>query len=115
MEMAALTIVKLDPDSAADVDAALAAASSGGDTFSNDGRTYLYTVNGGVGSITVTIDSPRACSYGFSHNVSFSVPAGGRRQAGPFNPSRFGAVVSVAYSGVTDVTVAAVSAGGTGL
>ncbi len=113
--MAALTVLKLDPDAAADIEAALAAAGAGGDTFSNDGRTYLYVVNDGLASITVTIDSPRACSYGFSHDVSFSVPASSRRQAGPFNPSRFGTVVSVAYSGVSSVTVAAVSAGGTGL
>jgi len=113
--MAALTIVKLDPDQAADIEAAFDAASVGGDTFSNDGRTYLYIANDGLSSITVTIDSPRACSYGFSHDVSFSVPASSRRQAGPFNPSRFGPVVQVAYSDVTYVTVAAVSAGGTGL
>jgi len=113
--MAALAVLRLDPDSPADVEAAFAPASAGGDTFANDGRTYIYVANDGASPITVTIDSPRACSYGFSHDVSFSAPAGERRQAGPFNPSRFGAVVSVAYSGVTDVTIAAVSAGGTGL
>jgi hypothetical protein len=87
-----------------------AAASVGGDTFANDGHTVLHVKNGGVGSVTVTVDSVTACNQGFDHDSAVVVPAGGERYMGPFPTRRFSnasGVASVAYSGVTSVTVAA--------
>lgn len=86
------------------------AASSGGDVFPNDGRTYLHIKNGGTGAVTVTVDSFTPCSYGFDHDILISIPAGSERIIGTFPPSRFNndsSMVSVSYSGVTSVTVAA--------
>lgn len=86
------------------------AASAGGDLFPNDGRTYLHIKNGGAGAVTVTVDSFTPCSYGFDHDIVISIPAGAERIIGTFPPNRFNndsSMVSVSYSGVTSVTVAA--------
>lgn len=85
-----------------------AAASAGGDTFDNDGRTVLLVKNSDTAAHTVTPNSVTPCNYGFDHDVAVSVPAGGGREIGPFDPSRYGVSVSVAYSAVTGMTVAAV-------
>lgn len=87
---------------------AYVAASAGGDTFANDSRTVLSVKNGGVGAITVTVDSVTACNHGFDHDAAVSVPAAGERTIGPFEAGRFGFTTSVTYSGVTSVTVAAI-------
>jgi hypothetical protein len=106
--MAALTVQKL---SLTGLNVATASAGAGGDTFTNDGKTVLEVTNGSGGSINVTVDSTRPCSYGADHNVVVAVPAAGSRRIGPFPVARFGDPVSVAYSDVTTVTVAAVSTG----
>jgi hypothetical protein len=83
------------------------AAAGGGDSFTNDGKTYLRVKNGGGGSINVTVASPASCSHGSTHPVVVAVGAGLDRVLGPFDPNRFGNPVSVSYSGVVTVTVAA--------
>lgn len=90
---------------------AFTAAAGGGDTFDNDGATYLHVKNGGAGAITVTINSQKPCDQGFDHDITVNVPAGGERIIGPFPRDRFNndsGEVAVSYSGVTSVTVAAV-------
>lgn len=84
-----------------------AAASSGGDTFANDGRTVLHVKNGSAAAITATVDSVTACDQGFDHDAAVSVPAGGERVIGPFDQRRFGATVTVNYSATASVSVAA--------
>lgn len=91
------------------VTSALAAASAGGDTFLNDGKTQFLAENAGGGAIDITFNSTQACDQGFDHNVTVNVPAGQRRVIGPFSVARFGANVSVTYSGVTGLTVGAIS------
>lgn len=90
-----------------------AAANAGGDTFPNNGRTLLHVKNGGASAVTVTLVSAKTCNQGFQHDLQVSVPAGGERMIGPFPPDRFNnestGQVSVTYSGVTSVTVAALS------
>lgn len=88
------------------------AADVAGDTFPNDGRSYLEVVNGGGGAITVTIDDLRSVApegaAAFDPDPDISVPAGETRKIGPFEKSRFdddASVVAVSYSGVTSVTV----------
>jgi hypothetical protein len=84
------------------------AASAGGDTFPNDGHTMLHVKNGGGASINVTVTSNVNCNQGVNHPVVVAVPAAGERIIGPFDQTRFGTNVAVAYSAVTTVTVAAV-------
>lgn len=90
----------------------LVAAAGGGDSFDNNGNCLLEVVNGGGGSINVTIDDPNSPNPGsasaFNPDVVIAVPNGTTRLIGPFPPFRFNDVngrVQVAYSGVTTVTV----------
>lgn len=89
---------------------AFTAATVAGDSFINDGRAFLHVKNGGVSSITVTINSVQKCSQGFDHDLILDVAAGADKIIGPFDPKRFndetGKVV-VTYSDATSVTVAA--------
>lgn len=104
--MAQITVQKI---TLSGLDPAFVAADAAGDSFANDGKTVLHVKNGSAGAITVTINSERACSFGFDHDAEVSVPAGGERVIGPFYPSRFGTTVTTSYSAVASVTVAAVS------
>lgn len=106
--MAALTIQQLVKTG---LDVTFAAASAGGDTFVNNGKVLLVVKNGGGAPINVTVDSVRACDQGFDHDLVVAVPAGQERKIGFFEESRFGGQVSVAYSAVASVTVAAIRVG----
>lgn len=88
------------------------AASAGGDTFPNDGFTFLRIKNGGASPITVTVNSVTQCSQGFTHNLTATVAAGAEELIGTFLPSRFNDTngqVSVSYSAVASVTVEPIS------
>jgi hypothetical protein len=82
-----------------------------GDTFANDGHTFLHVKNANAGSCLVTIDSVKPCDQGQDHNVAVTVAATtGDEMIGPFPISRFGSVVTVISYGVTaSVSVAAIS------
>lgn len=88
-------------------------AAVGPDTFVNNGsNTVLIVDNAGGGSITVTIDGTGVGPTGavaFDDDVDVVVANGTRRHIGPFPKDRFGATVSIAYSGVSSVTVAVVT------
>lgn len=89
------------------------AAAVGGDSFANNGMTLLHVKNGGAGSVTVTVNSQKTCNYGFDHDISVAVAAGEERVIGTFDRERFNdndGNVQVTYSGVTSVTVSAISA-----
>lgn len=87
------------------------AAAAGGDKLAPGVHNFLHVKNGGGSSITVTIDSVTQTNFGTDADVVVSVPNGGERMIGPFSEGRFASsvdgLVSVAYSGVTTVTVAA--------
>lgn len=89
------------------------AAAGGGDTLQPGDRTFLRVINGGGGAITATVDSVTPCNYGSDHDLVVSVPAGATRDIGPLPASRFArtsdGLVAVTYSGVTSVTVEAIS------
>ena len=111
-----MAILTVQRPTAAGTNITLAAAAGGGDSFANDGRTSFRVVNGGVGAITVTFDSPNTCDFTIAanaaHDLAVSVPNGESREIGPFSQARFNDTngrVQVTYSGVTSVTVAAVS------
>lgn len=113
--MAALSIQQIGE---AGLDPQFSAAAAGGDTFANDTleRTFLFVKNGGAGAITVTgtAQKTQAGVRGFGalprNDIAVSVPAGQDRLIGPFTDAFSDAAgnVSVTYSGVTSVTVAAV-------
>jgi hypothetical protein len=109
--MALLTVQKL---SKSGVVPSFAAATSGGDTFSNDGATTFRVKNGDSGSHTVTFHAQSPCSQGFTHDIAVTVGAGVEKDIGPFDPTHYNdgtQLVHVTYDAVTSVTVAAVDLG----
>jgi hypothetical protein len=88
------------------------AAAGGGDSFVNDGTKTMYLVdNASGGAITVTFDGVGVgptSAVAFDDDVATSVGAGAQWHFGPFPKARFGSSVTVTYSGVTSLTVAAV-------
>jgi hypothetical protein len=82
-----------------------------GDSFVNDGQTYLYVKNTGASSNTVSIESRKQCNQGHYHNISVSIPASEERQIGLFPPDRFndiGKRIVVTYGLGTNLQVAAI-------
>ena len=108
--MADLAVRKLSKEGTSPV---FTPAGVAGDTFPNNGKTFLIVKNANVTSDgTATINSLTKCNQGFDHDVIVSVPASGEKWIGPFEPSRFNnsaGKVSATYESETDLTVAAVS------
>lgn len=80
-----------------------------GDTFYNNGQTYIHIKNGDTSSKTVTVLSPGKCNQGFQHDLSITIPANEERVVGFFIPTgRFNTdeKVSLTYSAVTSLTIA---------
>ncbi len=116
--MAILTVNAVNQTGIADTEALMAAAAGGGDSFPNTGNEWLEVLNGGGGSITVTISSNGAaakCNFGVTgtqHDVALVINAGKRGRIGGLPTNRFNDSNSrsqVTYSGVTSVTVGAFS------
>lgn len=92
------------------LDPAYTAANGDGHTISNDGsRTFVHVQNGGGSPITVTLtttitvgDDDLAVA-----DPTVSVPAGEDRMIGPFPQSEYSSSLTVTFSDVTSVTVAA--------
>lgn len=93
-------------------------AASGGDTFANDGKTYVHLKNSSGGSIDVTFDAVASIDTAQAGNISISdtvvtVPASGERVVGFFPPQRFNnssGNVAMSYSSHTGLTVAVIRA-----
>lgn len=88
---------------------AFAAAAGGGDKFLRGGGSrYVEVINGGVGSINVTIESQAQPGPGEAvADEVVAVANGARKKIGPF-PEAFedaDGYVNLTYSGVTSVTV----------
>lgn len=84
-----------------------------GDTFANDGRTFLHVKNANASPSVVTINSIRPCDQGVDHDIAVTVAATtGDEMIGPFPPSRFndssGNVTVTTYSVTATVSVAAI-------
>lgn len=87
-----------------------AAAAGGGDKIKAEDNVFLVVKNGGGASITVTITTPATSGEGLAiADPAISVTNGQERWIGPFKDEFRDAAgeVSVAYSGVTSVTVGA--------
>lgn len=94
------------------VDPSYAAAAGGGDKFTPGENVFLHVLNGGVGSITVTVVTPKEAFPDVAEaDVAVAVANGAEKMIGPFpashfaNPSDSG-LAAITYSGVTSVTVA---------
>lgn len=105
-------LVVLQPDLNGE-DLAPVAASAGGDTFPNDGRTVLYVKYGGVATPTVTVPAQSACSFGVTdvaHDSVTTLAAGNEKKIGPFPKARFNKAddaCDVVYSAEADITLRA--------
>lgn len=105
--MATLTVQEFAIDG---VELTGAAASAGGDTFANDGRTYFIFNNGDASSHTPTFDATQTVTDASLAVADLAVATAANKIKiyGPFPTATFGASVSVTYDAVTSVTVSAV-------
>lgn len=84
-------------------------AASASDDFFNDGKTIAWVVNGGVGSITVTIPSYKTVAGLTVPDRTVTVPSGATRVIGPFDKdvhNNSDGKVTLQFSGTTSVTFA---------
>lgn len=91
-----------------------------GDTFPNDGNTFLQFENGNASSRTLTVPANDAYSPGFgtiaTPDTTYSIPGsgtnGGKCMIGPFPPDRFNdpatGRATMNFSAVTGLTVAVI-------
>ena len=90
---------------------AYTAAAGGGDTTAAGDRVFLHVKNGGGSPITVTLTTPGTVSDVAVSDPTYSVTNAQERMIGPLKPQLFAdpttGLVSIAYSGVTTVTVGA--------
>lgn len=88
------------------------AAAAGGDKIP-PGKDTMLVVKAGATGATVTVDSPTPCSQGSTHPLSVVVAANTERYIGPLPAQRFAqssdGLVSVTYSQVSTITVAAIA------
>lgn len=107
--MAQLTVQKI---SLTGITPVYNAAAAGGDTFLNNGRTFLHVKNASASVVTVTIDSKKLSNYGTDVDIVISVPAGGEKTMGTFDPIRFDSdlgIANISYSSATSVTLSLIS------
>jgi len=106
MARSALTVQTIVKTGLADT---YASANVDGNSFANDGATFLHVKNGGGSSITVTIDTPNTVDDLAISNRTVTVANGSEKMIGPFPPGVYNhsGEVYVDYSAVTSVTVGA--------
>lgn len=109
--MALLVVLQPDQDGE---DLAPVAAGAAGDTFPNNGKVVLYFKNVNVGSRTITVDAPNACSFGVidaAHDAVMTLAQDEEKMMGPFPTRQFNigttGVAAISYSTEVDVTVRA--------
>jgi len=88
-----------------------ATAASGPHTVDcSNGRTWLSVINGSGGDITVTVTTPGTDANGNAiADAAFTVTNSTSPFFIPLNPAIYGATASIAFSGSSSVTIAAVS------
>ena len=107
-----MAILTVQDVTRAGVNVTLAAASTNGDTFVNNGRVYLRVKNGS-GSSTNVVVTPNVFTDGLpSTSRTVAIAAGVEKYIGPFpadiyNDPATGQML-VTYSSATSMTVAAV-------
>lgn len=93
----------------------MVAATGGGDTVqlasTSDDRSFLQVTNGGGSPITVTLADPGTTLAGNPGTATAQSVAAGATKLFPLNPALVNTstnLISISYSGVTTVTVAAI-------
>ena len=109
-----MAILAVTPITRAGVNDAGAAAAGGGDSFPNDGKTFVRVFNGGGSPITVTEKIPTTKRpEGLTiTEKTVAVPAGEARDIGSWPAGIYNDAdgrMNITYSGVTSVTVKALS------
>lgn len=88
-------------------------AAAAGDTFNNTGTEVLHIKNSGGTARTVTVPATKACSHGYLHDASVSVPiTTGDRFLGPFPLDQFGTTPNINYSSPTGLTISVLKVAG---
>jgi hypothetical protein len=109
--MATLTVTSISRAGVA-ANPTAATSGAGGDEFANDGHTFIEVVNGGGGSITVTLDIKVTVDGNAVTDRTVTVAAGARKRIGPFPTAFYNDPTTgrakVTFSGVTSVTVEAI-------
>jgi hypothetical protein len=103
--MAVLTVQEI---SRTGLNPSYSSAAGGGDTVPNDEITFLHIKNGSGASIDVTIQTPGTVDGLAITDRQVTVPASGERMIGPFPASVYSATLTLSYSGVTSLTIAAI-------
>lgn len=113
--MAALTVLEKNSHVGASIDAAAVSASAGGDTFRNNGKTFLYIRNAGGSTITVTLSAtPTPAGLTITPPTISVAGSGVTILAGPFDPAYMNDAdgnISITYSAVSSVTICPISVG----
>jgi hypothetical protein len=108
--MAQLAITPINRTGVLSSTAGAAATATTGDTFPNDGNTFLEIVNGGGSTITVTITPVRTVDGSIPAAKVISIPTTIRAMIGPFAPADYNdtnGLVTFICSAVTTVTAKA--------
>ena len=103
--MAVLTVQEI---ARTGLDPTYAAATAGGDEAPNDEISFLHVKNGSAGSLDVTIQTPGTVDGLAITDRTVAVPATSERMIGPFPASVYGATLTISYTGVTSLTIAAI-------
>jgi hypothetical protein len=110
--MAVLTTQKIVP---AGKVVTYASAAPGGDKIKPGERTFIHVKNGGGGSVTVTVNDTKTArpegAVAFDPDLAVEIAPGSEKFIGPIRSDRFAGGdgnASIAYSGTTSVTVAAI-------
>jgi hypothetical protein len=84
-----------------------------GDVFPNDGKTFIYVLNGAGENVEITVNSQTACNFGTDHDaVVAAIIDGEIRLIGPFPKDRFNDAngrVQVVSDVVTGTDIAIIS------
>jgi hypothetical protein len=81
-----------------------------GNSFPNNGATWLEVTNGGGGSGTLTVSYPNKVDGQTVPVKSYTIAAAGKARIGPFPPALYGNTVVVTPSATT-ITIAAYQLG----
>ena len=107
--MAALTVQNLSRTA---ITPAYSAAANGGDTFVNNGRTWIHAKNAGASAITATVAIGITVDGQSVNGLTFLVAGGGGdRKIGPFPGDIYnsGGSVSLTYTTASGLTLGAFS------
>lgn len=95
--MATLTVAAISPTSTGGLALSYttAATATTGDSFSNNGSTFVSMQNTGTASVAVSVAGANTCDQGFTHNLVVTLATGVTRTIGKLTTGRFGTTVTL--------------------